>query len=353
VAEDFQSKTEAPTQRHREDARRQGQVAYSSELAAGALLLAGVLGLWLGGKELGGGFREATKQNLSQLNVKDFGFDTAQEALTGLFSQGVRLLGPLFALLFAVALGIGLVQVGFHVLPELLSPNWERLSPATGWDRLFSRASIMRGLATALKVGVVAAVAIGMLRGRVVQISTLGENSLTTATSLAWDMALRLALAIAAGLMIVGVVDYGFQRWRLEQSLRMTRQELKDELKREEGDPQLRARIRKMQREMSRRRMMQDVPRASVVITNPTHLAVALHYERGAMPAPRVVAKGAGYVALQIVDLARRHAVPVVERQPIAQALYKAVAVGQNIPGALFVAVAEVLAYVYRLRGTV
>ena len=128
--------------------------------------------------------------------------------------------------------------------------------------------------------------------------------------------------------------------------------ELKDELKREEGDPQLRARMRKMQRERSRKRMMQEVPRATIVITNPTHIAVALRYERGTMPAPRVIAKGAGFLALRIMELARRHGVPVVERKPIAQAIYKAVPVGQDIPGALYLAVAEVLAYIYRLRGT-
>src|SRR5262249_2361956 len=142
-----------------------------------------------------------------------------------------------------------------------------------------------------------------------------------------------------------------FQRWRHEQTLRLTRQELKEELKREEGDPHMKARIRKLAREVARRRRMADVPRATGVITNRTPLAAALRYERGTMAAPRVVAKGAGHIALRIVELARRHAVPVVERKLVAQALYKAVKVGREIPAALYYAVAEIVAYVYRLRG--
>ena len=209
----------------------------------------------------------------------------------------------------------------------------------------------MRGLVAVFKVGVVAAMAAWVLRGRAVQISTLGQNDLASASVQAWDIAIRLALAITAALAVLGVADYVFQRWRYEQSLRMSRQELKEELRREEGDPLMRGRIRKMQREAARKRMMQDVPKATVVITNPTDLAIALRYERGTMAAPRVVAKGAGFVARNIVGLARRHSVPVVERREIAQALFKAVKVGQDIPAALYYAVAEVLAYLYRLRG--
>jgi flagellar biosynthetic protein FlhB len=353
MAAEDQSKTEAPTQRRREESRQQGNVAFSTELSAGFLLLAGVTSLWTSSKTLGVGFLEMTRVNLLGASATDFGVETAQAVLIGLLSQAGQLLGYLFALLFVVGLGLGVLQAGLHFVPELISPRWDKISPATGWDKLFSLSAATRGLAAVAKMILVVAMAYWVLRGRMVQISRLGEGNLTSVTSQAWDLALRMALAIAAGLVVVGVFDYGFQRWRLEQSLRMTRQELKDEIKREEGDPQVRARIRKMQREMSSKRMMREVPRATVVVTNPTHLAVALQYERGTMPAPRVIAKGAGFVALRIVDLARRHAVPVVERKSVAQVLYKAVPLGQNIPAALFQAVAELLAYVYRLRGTV
>jgi flagellar biosynthetic protein FlhB len=147
------------------------------------------------------------------------------------------------------------------------------------------------------------------------------------------------------------VLDYAYQRWRFELSLRMTRQEMKEELKRDEGDPQVKARIRRLQREAAQKRMLQEVPKATVIITNPTHLAIALRYEQGAMGAPRVVAKGAGFVAERIVELARKNWVPIVQRPPLAQVLFKAVQVNQEIPAELYVVVAEVLAYVYRLRG--
>jgi flagellar biosynthetic protein FlhB len=240
--------------------------------------------------------------------------------------------------------------VGFHVAPELLVPRWNRMSPAAGWSRMVSGASAMRGLMSLLKVAAVSVIAFWVLKGRANQIALLGAGSLSNALAQSWDIALRLALAIAAALVLVGLADYTFQRLRHEQSLMMSRQEVKEELRREEGDPHTRARIRRLAREVARKRMMDDVPRSTVVITNPTHLAIALRYDRGSMSAPRVVAKGAGAVAQRIVALARQHAVPVVERKPVAQALYKAVKIGQDIPAVLYYAVAEVLAYVYRLR---
>jgi flagellar biosynthetic protein FlhB len=352
MAEDFdQSKTEAPTQRRREEARQQGQVAVSAELITGALLLTGVLILWQTAPRLASGFFELAQQGLLSIQYTDFSSERAQSTLAGVASQMGNLLGSFFGLLFAVAIGLGAAQVGLHFVPALLLPKWEKLSPVEGWSRVFSRAAVVRGLLAVLKVAAVAALAAWVMRGRAAAIMTLGEGSLNYAAAQAWAVAIRLALAIAAALALLGVADYAYQRFRFEQSLRMSRQELKEELKREEGDPQMRARIRRLQREAARKRMMQEVPKATVVITNPTELAVALRYERGTMPAPRVVAKGAGFVAQRIVELARQHAVPIVERKPVAQALFKAAQVGQEIPAGLFLAVAEVLAYLYRLRG--
>jgi flagellar biosynthetic protein FlhB len=166
-------------------------------------------------------------------------------------------------------------------------------------------------------------------------------------------MVLRLALAIAGALLLLGVGDYLFQLWRHEQLLRMSRQQLKEETKREEGDPQTKARIRRLQREAARKKMFHEVKSATVVVTNPTHLAVALRYDRGAMGAPKVVAKGAGHVAKRIAELARRHNVPVLERKTLAQALFRTVKLNQEIPMAIYHAVAEVLATVYRGRGQI
>jgi flagellar biosynthetic protein FlhB len=351
MAEEFDdSKTEAPTLRRREEARQQGQVAVSSELMSGALLLTGVVVLWMMGPRMVGGLLNAVQQSLLLIQYTDMGPERVREVMGALLGRAGQLLSYLLGALVVLAFGVGVLQVGFHFVPELLMPKWEKLSPAEGWSRLFSMAALVRGIVAVLKVTAVALLAVWVLRGRAGKIVTLGEGNLSYACAQTWDIAIRLALAIAAVLALIGVIDYAYQRFRFERSLRMSRQELKEELKREEGDPQMRGRIRKMQREAARRRMMQEVPKATVVITNPVRLAVALRYERGEMAAPRLVAKGAGVVAQRIVDLARESGVPVVERKATAQALFKAVQIGQDIPEALYLAVAEILAYIYRLR---
>ena len=353
MAEPFDpSRTETPTQRRRQEARRQGQVAVSAELNTGLVLLAGVAVLWFGSRALAGGLLDAMRSNLLGVRSTEFGPQRMQGQAIGLLGRAGESVGTMLAVLFIVGLAASAAQAGFYVVPEAISLRWSRLSPAAGWSRIMSGAAAARGLAAVLKVCVVAALVWWVLRGRAAQVASLSEGTLAAAAAQGWQIALRLALAIAAGLVLIGLADYTVQRWRHERSLMMSRQELKEELKREEGDPLMRARIRKLAREVAKKRMMDDVPRATVVITNPTHLAVALRYERGTMPAPKVLAKGAGFVAQRIIELARQHAVPVVERKPVAQALYKAVQVGQEIPAALYYAVAEVLAYVYRLRGS-
>lgn len=349
--EGFQSRTEAPTPRRREEARQQGRVALSSELSGGLILLAGVAALWLGASALAGGMLDTVRQHL--VRVRPFHLEPEQvpALLAGLFGRGAELVGYFFALMFAMGIGIGILQAGFQVAPEAIALRWEKLSPANGWSRIFSVASLMRGVVVIVKLSLVTAIAYWVLKGRAPHVLALGGGSVAGSASQGWDLAMRLALAIVAALVLIGVADYGFQRWRHEQSLYMTRTEAKEESRREEGDPQIKARVRKLQREAARRRMLTDVPRATVVVTNPTHLAVALLYERDKMAAPKLVAKGAGHIAQRIVELARRHAVPVIERKPVAQALYKAVKVGQEIPAGLYYVVAEVLAYLYRLRG--
>jgi flagellar biosynthesis protein FlhB len=202
----------------------------------------------------------------------------------------------------------------------------------------------------AVKIVLVALVAWWLLRKRLPIVVSLAQVTLASTVTQAWKVIAELGMALAGTLVVLGLVDYAWQRWKLEQSLRMSRPELKDEAKREHGDPQVKMRVRKLQREAAQKRMLKEIPKATVVITNPTHLAIALRYDRGTMPAPKLVAKGSGLVATRIVALARQHAVPVVERKPVAQALFKAVKVGQDIPTTLYQVVAEVLAYVFRLR---
>ena len=353
MAEDTDlSRSEAPTEHRRQEARDQGRFAVSAEVNAGLLILVGVLMIGGFAEDIGGGLLSDLHQTCSGLKKEEMTTERAAYLLAGMALRGTGVAGTVLGVLFATGLGVSVLQVGFHLNPALLQARWEKLSFAGGASRLLSVAGIVRGLFFLLKMSLILAMAYWVLRGQGLKIVAAGESGLATAVAHGWQLAQRLALVVAAALLILGVADYAYQRWRHEVSLRMSRQEMKDEVKREEGDPQIKARIRKVQRENSKKRMLLDVPRATVVITNPTHLAVALRYDRGVNKAPRVVAKGAGAVARRIVTLARNHAVPVVERKPVAQALYKAVRVGQEIPGVLYYAVAEVLAFVYRLRGT-
>jgi flagellar biosynthetic protein FlhB len=345
-----QTRTEAPTQRRREEARNQGQFAFSSELGNGAQLLAGVLALAWGGRSLAASLLDVMRVDLSAIDRFELSVDQVPGLAAWLFMRAAGAVGFFVGFVLVMGLVVSTVQVGFQVTPELLGLRWNRLSPAAGWSRMFSVAASVRGLMAVLKVVALAWVAWWVLRGRGPLIANLSELTLATALAQTWDIMMRLALAAGAALVLIGLADYVVQRVRHEQSLRMTREELKEELKRDEGDPQTRARLRRAARQIAHQQMMHDVPSATVVITNPTHLAIALRYERGVTAAPRIVAKGAGAVAHRIVSLARSHAVPVIERKPLAQALFKTVKVGQEIPAALYYAVAEVLAYVYRLR---
>jgi flagellar biosynthetic protein FlhB len=209
---------------------------------------------------------------------------------------------------------------------------------------------VVKGLTGLVKVAVLAVLVWVVLRSRAGVFGSLGQGDVPTAAILAWGLVVRLALFLGAAFVIIGAVDYAYQRYRLEQALKMTKQEVKDEAKREEGDPLIKQRVRRRQRELAKRRMLDEVPNATVVVTNPTHFAVAIRYDRQTMKAPRVIAKGVGDLAKRMAARARLHGVPVLERPPVARALFKGVPVGNEIPQEFFVAVAEVIAFVYNLR---
>jgi flagellar biosynthetic protein FlhB len=348
---DRESKTEDPTPRRREEARRQGQVPFSTELVGSLVLLAGILGLVYIGPEIWAAMFGVFRHDLARLVHAEFGLEGARELLQRASIRVLIAMTPFFGLILAVGIAASILQVGFQINSEKMEPNFDRLNPANGWSRLFSIASLVRGLLTLLKIAALSFVAYWVIEGRGVVITSLSTNRLTGATASGWAILMRLATYLSAAVTLVAVIDYIYQRRRFEQSLKMTKQELKDELKREEGDPQIKARIRQIQRDRARRRMLSEVPKATVVVTNPLHYAVALRYETPRDSAPVVVAKGQGALARRIGELARRHSIPVLERPPLARAIYGGVREGQAIPGPLFRAVAEVLAFVYRLRG--
>jgi flagellar biosynthetic protein FlhB len=343
-------KTELPTPRRREEARRQGQFAFSPELINGALLYTGALCLSWMGTSLTVGLKSDLRFQLGQLST-DITVDSVQSRFHSAFGSGMQLVGGMVAVMFVIGVAANLIQAGFHVNTESLGPKWDKLNPAINWQKLLSLDSLLRGGVALLKVIVVGAVAWWVLSDRGAFIGSLAEGVLGRSVSEAWGLSIELLTTIAAVMLTLGVADYGYHWYRNERRLMMTREEMKQEHKEQVGDPLIMAKRRQRAREIvNRRRMLKDVAKASVVITNPTHLAVALKYERGVDTAPIVVAKGADQFALTLAAKARRHGVPVVERKPVAQALYKTVPVGKEIPQALFLAVSEVLAYIYRLR---
>jgi flagellar biosynthetic protein FlhB len=260
------------------------------------------------------------------------------------------ILAPFFVATAAVGAGAMIAQVGWSVNPELIAPDPGRVSPAKGFARLFSANGAVNLVKAVVKIGIVAGVAYRVIVRTGLDAVAAPAMTLDEIMSFTGLGLRRLFLAMAVALAVLGVADYVWQRWRHEQSLRMTRQEVKEEQKESEGDPQVRMRFRRAHREIARRRMLADVRGADVVLTNPIHVAVALRYRAAEMAAPRVVAKGAGELAQKIKDAARSAGIPIVERRALARALFRSVKVGAEIPQALYRAVAEILAYIYSLR---
>ena len=351
MSEEGFDKTELPTQRRRDEARARGQFAYSHELINGLLLLAGTVGIWWSGSNLAAGLSQEIQSQLRQPRV-ELTVDDVPALFSGLMNRGLELSGGLLACVFTVGLAANLAQAGLHISTESLGPKWERINPAENWGKILSTESLLRGGMAVAKVSLLGAAAWWVLSDRGTQIALMGSGLLSQAVSIGWGIAMELCIAAAGVFVVIGAIDYGYQWYRNEQSLRMSREEVKRERKDDEGDPNIMARRRQRAREIvSQRRMLQEVQKATLFITNPTHIAVALRYERGVTGAPVVIAKGRDQFALQIAAKARRYGIPVVERKPVARALFKMVKVGKEIPQSLYVAVSEVLSYVYRLRG--
>jgi flagellar biosynthesis protein FlhB len=341
-------RTEAPTSKRRKKAREEGQVARSTELV-GAVMLFGllaalpaltpgltarVIGFWT--------------QVIGAAGQGELGADSLGSLLGQGLLQIVAMAAPVLGMVVACALVSNLLQVGWHFNAGLLQPRLSRLNLARGLTRLVTSRSAVELGKGFLKLAAVTFVAWKYYAGHQDSFFMLGVTDAAQIAPRVGELAYQMALRLVGTLAVLAALDYAYQRWQLERSLRMTKQEVKDEYKEAEGNPEVKARIRQRQRETARRRMMADVPTASLVITNPTHFAVALQYTAGQKGAPRVLAKGQDLLALRIRQIARDSGVPTVENAPLARALYKAADVGQEIPPALYRAVAEVLALVWR-----
>ncbi|MGE3758785.1 MAG: flagellar biosynthesis protein FlhB [Pseudobdellovibrionaceae bacterium] len=349
AGENDQEKTEEASQSRREDFRRKGQVAQTKELSTVLLLAFAAMATWV----LGRFFLE---QLLAVFNYS-LGGEMVNAVRTGdLFSalrlageKGLIMVAPVFGIVFLLGIVSTFMQVGFLNTEDALSPNLNKLSPIAGFKRIFSLRQLVEGLKAVLKVSLVLLLVYLTLKSEILQLPMLSQASIEQMFQYLGWILLKL-LSFAAILMaILAAADYFFQRWDLEKKMMMTKQEAKEEHKNVEGDPLVKARVRRIQREMANKRMMRDVPKADVIITNPTHIACALKYSEN-LPAPQLIAKGADLVAEKIKQIARENNIPIVENKPLARTMFKVMKIGQVIPRELFVAVAEVLAYVYKLK---
>lgn len=348
--ETFQEKTEPATPRRRQEARRKGEVVKSRELNSLLILLGGLLLL----RFFGPGIFQGLSQLSRYLWRNAFTFPVTLSEIPIHFSRGIVQIGqfllPVLLGIMLIAIATNLMQVGFIFTSSSLAPNLNRINPVKGMGNLFSKRALIRLLFSMLKIFIIAYIAYLTIRAQLPQLFSLTGKSMGQIFLFLTNSVYQLGLRCVLGLVPLVVLDYVFQRWEYNQKLRMTRQEVREEHKQTEGSPLLKSRIRSVQRQLARQRMMQKVPQANVVITNPTQIAVALKYEKEEMNAPVLVAKGARLIAQRIKELARRHGIPLVENRWLAKALYESVEMGEEVPIKFYQAIAEVLAYVYRLK---
>ena len=344
-------KSQEPTPHRRQQAREQGQVARSQDLGSAFLLLAGLLILLMMGPQLVEFFGKYATKQLGRDAWLSADLDFAVSQWTSTVSMLAQYLLPILGLVMLAGIGSNLMQVGFLFLPEKVAFDLTRIDPLKGLGRIFSLSNGVHLLFGIFKIAIIAGVAYVSLSGQRDKILGLSGVGVAEIAIQMLQILLWTALKIAGALVLLALLDYGFQWWKHEQDLKMTPQEIREELKNLEGNPQVVARRKQVQRQLAMNRISAAVPKADVIITNPTELAVAVQYDAETMAAPIVVAKGAGVVAQRIRSLALKHGIPVVEKKPLAQALYREVDINHPIPQDKYAAVAEVLAYVYQLKG--
>ncbi|MFO7956042.1 MAG: flagellar biosynthesis protein FlhB [Candidatus Brocadiia bacterium] len=347
---DSQQKTEKPTQRRRRKAREEGEVAQSMEVNNAFVLMAGVGALLLFG---GHGLNVLIGQMADRLRTMGevrISPEAVISAANDAFGVMAKTTVPVMVMVAAMGLACSVVQTGVLVTPKKILPKLRNINPIQGLKNLFSLSAVMRLLTSAVKLAVIGLIVFFLVKSRLAWFPALVGKSPWGMLDVTTRLCTSLMVRVIAAMLFVAVLDYAYQRWRHEKQLRMTRQEVKEERKRDEGDPEVRSRQGQMRRRIARQRMMQAVPAADVVVANPTHVAVALQWDEDEMDAPTVVAKGADLLAERIKQIARENDVPVLERRELARTLYDAVEVGTEVPARLYYAVAQVLAFVMRQK---
>ena len=352
MAEDMGDKTEAPTPRRRQEAREQGNIARSQDLTSAVLLLGTLMILNWFGSGVFNALRGIMERHLGPSSMSDLSSGAALAGLGRALVQAGLSLMPLFAGAMLIAVAVNIAQVGLFLNSKKLQPNLAGLNPFKGVGRLFKGgqgfAQLLIGL---LKLTLVSWVAYSAVHGRMSEIVLAQGLDFMSIFTLGASIVYSIGVRIGVVLLVLALIDYGYQKFRIERELRMTKQEVKEEMRRMDGDPRIKQRRRQVAMQMLQQRIKNDVPKADVVVTNPTHIAVALKYDASSMNAPRVVAKGQGFIAQRIREVAAEAGVPILERKPLARALFKMVEVGQEIPEQFYAAIAEILAYVYELTG--
>jgi flagellar biosynthetic protein FlhB len=349
MAEDLGEKTEAPTPRKLQEAREKGQIAKSTDLSGaidliGAAIVISLMGAWLLGM---------MAASLRRVLDFDDGMLHPSEATTLLVVLGFRTLlfmTPVMLLMALVGLISQIIQVGFLINSEAITLNFGRMNPVKGVQNQLGRKNLVKSLLNTLKLSIVLFIGWKFITANAHELASLPVLPAAAGMGALGWLAVRLAVWLLVMLLALGAADYLFQRWQHMQELRMTKDQVKDERRSMDGDPQVKARRMRIARQMSLQRVSQQVPKADVIVTNPTHYSIAIRYDEKTMRAPRVVAKGVDFMALRIRQVAMMHKVPIVERPPLARALYASVEEGQEIDPEFYEAVAEVLAFVYRLE---
>ncbi len=351
-------KTEPATQKKLDDARKEGKVAKSKDLTDGVSLvvLFLLLKVFIGyvGERLIGVFDETIGRMAEFHQVNQAGLSTAAVGtlMTDMMLEMFLTVWPFFVFGFAIAFLVSVYQVGWKISTKPMEPKMSKFNPINGFKRIFSKDSLFELLKSVVKIGIIVYIVYSKIEEEVDYLFILYEIDLKQAIALLGEIILDVGLEISIVFVVIGLVDYIYQRFKFSEEMKMTKQEVKDEYKNVEGDPQIKGKIRQRMRESSQRRMMQDVPKADVVITNPTHFAVAIQYDAEVSKAPIVVAKGEDYLALKIKEIAKEHHVEIVENKPLARMLYHNVDIGAEIPPELYQSVAEVLAMVYHMKNS-
>ncbi len=349
MAESFQEKSEKPTERRLDEAKKKGQVIRSPELGSCFIILFSAIFLYF---TMSYTFKEAFGSYVT--SVQAMNTDVTVSSIHGIVSAGIfkwlALVLPIFGLVTFLSIAGTVAQVGFMWSPQVFNFNANALNPIAGIGRLVSLKSVQELLKSVVKILILTYMCYSIIRNEFPTILSLVQKDVKFTVSYLGQTGFRLAWKLGVIFLFLAGVDYLFQRWQFMRNMKMTKQEVTEEMKEREGNPLIRSRIRALQREFARRRMLEDAKKADVVVTNPTSFAVALKYMVKEMPAPQVVAKGAGFVADKIKTVARLHGVPVVENKPLARGIFYSVKVGDYIPEKFYLVVAELLAQVYKRK---